>query len=383
MSLTLTILGTLALAAWLYVVLLRGWFWIFRVLPLREPAARSRVVAIIPARNEAAHIYDAVQSVLTQTGADLLQLIVVDDASTDDTAAVARRAAVSCGGANRLMVVQGKPLPPGWSGKVWAVQQGVDSARRFGADFLWFTDADIAHGPRALASLAAQAGEGYDLVSAMVELRCETFAEKLLVPAFVYFFFQLYPPRWIADPRAGTAGAAGGSILVRPQPLEKAGGLEAIQGEIIDDCALAAAVKRAGGRLWLGPSAESSSLRGYSTFGGVVSMVSRNAFNQLRHSLALLVGTVANMLLMYVVPVALLFSLRRIPTALGGTALVLMTGSYLPAVRAYRRNPLWALTLPLAACVYVWATILSAVRYWSGKGGEWKGRHQDTSGAAR
>lgn len=381
MPLVLILAGSLALAAWLYVFFFRGWFWIFRFLPLRAVTTRTRVVAVVPARNEAEHIYDAVKSVLTQDGTDVVQLIVVDDGSTDDTAAVARRAAVSCGGANRLMVVQGKPLPPGWTGKVWAMQQGTEAVLRLAPapDFLLFTDADVVHGAGVVAALAAQAEKGYDLVSAMVELRCTSFAEKLLIPAFVYFFFQLYPPRWISDPRRRTAGAAGGCILIRPEALAQAGGLAAdtIRGAIIDDCALAAAVKRSGGRLWLGPTAGSRSLRGYVSFAGVLQMVSRNAFNQLRHSALLLAGTVIGMLLLYLAPVALLFARRPIPVALGAAALLLMVGSYVPALRAYRRNPLWAFTLPLAALFYLGATLHSALRYWSGAGGEWKGRVQD------
>jgi hopene-associated glycosyltransferase HpnB len=378
MSLALTIIGSLALVAWLYVFCLRGWFWIFPYLPLTKTASFvMRVVGVIPARNEAEHIGEAVSSVLTQEGVELTQLIVVDDGSTDDTAAQARRAAAACGKADCLNVIAGAPLPPGWSGKVWAMQQGVEAAKRLRPDLLWFTDADIAHGKAVAATLADIAESGYEMVSAMVELRCVTPAEKLLVPAFVYFFFQLYPPQWIAAPQRATAGAAGGCILVRPEALANAGGLAAIKGAIIDDCALAAAVKRAGGRLRLGATRDSRSLRGYSTFAGVLSMVSRNAFNQLRHSSILLAGTVLNMLLMYVAPVALLFCRKPLPFALGAASLLLMFASYIPTVRAYHRNRIWALTLPLAACFYVGATIHSALRYWSGRGGEWKGRHQD------
>ncbi|HSE50410.1 MAG TPA: glycosyltransferase [Terriglobales bacterium] len=377
MSLALTLAGSLALAAWLYLFFLRGWFWRFFFLPLAAPGTPPRVVAIIPARNEAEHIYDAVKSVLTQQGVALLQSIVVDDGSTDDTAAVARRAAVSCGEANRLMIVQGKPLPAGWAGKVWAMQQGAEAAQRFGADFFFFTDADIAHGERSLGALAAQAHRGCDMVSAMVELRCASSVEKLLIPAFVYFFFQLYPPKWIADPTRRTAGAAGGAILIRPAALEQAGGLAAIRGELIDDCALAARVKAAGGRLWLGPTSESRSLRGYGSFAGVGAMISRSAFNQLRHSAALLLATIVGMVLIYLAPIALLFSRQPVATALGAVATLLMLVGYIPTLRAYRRNPLWALTLPAAAVFYMGATIHSALRYWSGRGGEWKGRAQD------
>jgi len=382
MPLALLILGSLALAAWVYLFFFHGWFWRFRFLPAAEPATRPRVVAIIPARNEAAHVYDAVTSVLTQQGVELQQLIVVDDGSTDDTAAVARRAAVSCGQANRLTVVQGKPLPAGWAGKVWALQQGAEmAAARFAPDFLFFTDADITHGERMLAALAAQAEKGYDLVSAMVELRCASFAERLLIPAFVYFFFQLYPPRWSGDPAKRTAGAAGGAMLIRPAALEQAGGLAAIRGEIIDDCALAARVKAAGGRLWLGPTRAARSLRGYGSLGGVGAMVARTAFNQLRHSALLLAATLLGMLLLYVAPSAVLCAREPVARALGGAAAALMLISYLPALRAYRRSPLWAPALPVVAVFYMGATLCSAVRYWAGAGGEWKGRHQDVSSA--
>ena len=374
---SLVVLGSLALGAWLYLLLFRGMFWIFRPLPMRKATTRARVVAIIPARNEAEHIEAAVRSLLAQDGIELLQLIVVDDGSADATAVLALQVAVACGKKDLVTILPGAPLPTGWTGKVWAMQQGAVTGLRFHPDFFLFTDADIAHGERVVAALATQAQQDYDLVSAMVKLRWQSFAEKLLIPAFVYFFFQLYPPRWISDPKHATAGAAGGCILIRPAALEKAGGLAAIRNQIIDDCALAAAVKRSGGHLWLGPTSESRSLRGYGTIAGVGRMVSRSAFNQLRHSTLLLLGTIAGMVLVYLVPVALLFSRDRTAIALSAAALVLMLVSYLPAVRAYRRNPLWTLTLPIAALFYLGATVHSALRYWSGRGGEWKGRHQD------
>lgn len=382
MPLASATLAGLALAAWVYLVFARGMFWVFHPLPIARPATRPRVVAIIPARNEAEHIEEAVSSLLAQQDIDLLHIIVVDDGSTDATAALARSASAVAGKPHQLTVVPGEPLPAGWTGKVWAMQQGADAAKKLGADFFLFTDADIAHGERVVAALAAQGERGYGLVSAMVELRCQSFAEKLLIPAFVYFFFQLYPPRWvtkemIADPKRTTAGAAGGCILIRPAALEAAGGLAAIRGAIIDDCALAAAAKRSGARLWLGPTAESRSLRGYETFAAVGKMISRTAFNQLRHSAALLGATILAMLIIYIAPIALLFSRAALTVALAATATVLMLISYLPALRAYHRNPLWALALPLAALFYLGATIHSAIRYWSGRGGEWKGRHQD------
>ncbi|MBI2678367.1 MAG: glycosyltransferase [Candidatus Koribacter versatilis] len=370
-------LAALALVAWLHLVFARGIFWVFRPLPIASPATHARFVAIIPARNEAEHIEEAVRSLLSQKDIDLLQIIVVDDGSTDATAALARSAGAVAGRPQQVTVLPGEPLPAGWTGKVWALQQGADAAKRFAPDFFLFTDADIAHGERVVAGLAAQAERGHDLVSAMVELRCQSFAEKFLIPAFVYFFFQLYPPRWISDPKRATAGAAGGCVLVRPAALAAAGGLAAIRGAIIDDCALAAAAKRRGARLWLGPTARSRSLRGYGTFAAVGSMISRTAFNQLRHSAVLLLATILGMLVIYIAPIALLCARQTLATWLAATAIALMLVSYLPALRAYHRNPLWAFTLPLAALFYLGATIHSAIRYWSGRGGEWKGRHQD------
>jgi hopene-associated glycosyltransferase HpnB len=374
MALASTILAALALAAWVYLFFLRGWFWRFEDLPLSDDSPFARTVAIIPARNEAAHIETAVRSLLAQEGIGELHIIVVDDGSTDGTSELALGAGV---GTRDVTVIKGQPLPPGWTGKVWAMSQGTEAALQLQPDYLLFTDADIAHDTNAVSSLVLKEESGPDMVSAMVELRCASFAEKLLIPAFVYFFFQLYPPRWIADPRRATAGAAGGCMLIRPAALEKAGGLAAIRGKIIDDCALAAAVKRSGGHVWLGPTSESRSLRGYVTFGAIGKMISRTAFNQLRHSTLLLLATLVGMLLIYIAPIALLFSRDPLTIALAVAATALMLSSYIPALRTYNRNPLWSLTLPLAALFYLGASIHSAFRYWSGRGGEWKGRHQD------
>ena len=212
----------------------------------------------------------------------------------------------------------------------------------------------------------------------MVRLHCATPAEKLLIPAFVFFFFKLYPPAWIANPRRAAAGAAGGCILIRPAALEQAGGIQAIRGEVIDDCALAARVKRSGGRLWLGASAATSSLRPYGSFSEIGRMISRSAFNQLRHSSLLLLLSIVGMAATYLLPPALaLFSHRAAPAALGAAAWLLMMLSYVPVLRMYRLSPLWALALPLVAAFYAGATFHSAWKYWTGRGGEWKGRVQD------
>jgi hopene-associated glycosyltransferase HpnB len=216
------------------------------------------------------------------------------------------------------------------------------------------------------------------MASFMVKLHCQSIAEKLLIPAFVYFFFKLYPPSWVADPRRSEAGAAGGCILVRPAALVKAGGIEAIRQEVIDDCSLAARVKSSGGRLWLGASATTRSIRPYEGFSEIGRMISRSAFSQLRHSSVLLLLSMLGMAATYLLPPALVFAGHHIvPAALGGTAWLLMILSYLPVLRLYRLNPLWTLALPVAAVFYMGATFHSAWKYWTGRGGEWKGRIQD------
>jgi hopene-associated glycosyltransferase HpnB len=228
-----------------------------------------------------------------------------------------------------------------------------------------------------VAQLIEIADQGYDIASFMVKLHCRSVAERMLIPAFVFFFFMLYPPEWIRDPRRGTAGAAGGCILIRPSALKQIGGLAEIRGEIIDDCALARAVKNSGGRVWLGATADTHSVRPYDSFGEIERMIARTAFNQLRHSFWLLLGTVVGMLLIYVLPFALMLSGSAKLGLIGAIAFGLMCASYLPMVWFYGLNFLWALTLPFSAAFYTGATIHSAVKYWTGRGGEWKGRTQD------
>ncbi|HEY4676431.1 MAG TPA: glycosyltransferase [Candidatus Angelobacter sp.] len=372
--------GLLSLLIWAYLMLGRGGFWrIHPAVPADVKASALSIAVIIPARDEADVVDRAVRSLLQQTDDQRIHIFLVDDASTDGTAQAALAAAIAVGQAQNLTVVPGLPLPSGWSGKLWAMQQGIEQARKTAPDFFLFTDADIEHAPDGVAALVsiAQAGR-YDMASFMVKLHCQSVAEKLLVPAFVYFFFKLYPPAWIANPRRHDAGAAGGCILIRPAALEKAGGIAAIRQEVIDDCALAAHVKRSGGRLWLGASVTTRSIRPYEGFSGIGRMISRSAFNQLRHSNVLLFLSIGGMAVTYLLPPALVFAAHRIaPAALGGVAWLLMIISYVPVLRLYRLNPLWALALPLAAVFYVGATFHSAWKYWTGRGGEWKGRIQD------
>jgi hopene-associated glycosyltransferase HpnB len=368
-------------AIWIYLLVGRGQFWrVERQLGKAAPPGNvvRRVAVVIPARNEAGAIGRAVTSLLRQRFSGSIHIIIVDDASTDGTSEEALAAADEAQRKEAVTVMQGRPLPLGWTGKMWAVFQGVEKALESNPDFLLLTDADIEHGPHALSELVSRAeADSYDLVSFMVKLQTGTLAERALIPAFVFFFFLLYPPAWIADSNRGMAGAAGGCMLVRPERLLSSGGIEAIRDEVIDDCALARLMKNAEGRIWLGLTDETRSIRGYGTFRELERMIARTAFNQLKHSPLLLAGTVVGLMVIYVLPVVFTFSGRPAGMLFGIVAWLLMSGCYLPMVRFYRQNRLWTLALPAIAVFYAAATVHSALKYWSGKGGEWKGRVQD------
>ncbi len=374
-------LSTLSLTIWVYILLGRGFFWRVREKESHNADStktRAFVAAIVPARNEAAVIGRGVQSLLQQQLDPKLQLIVVDDASEDGTSAAALSAASEICESERLTVLKGEPLTAGWTGKLWALSQGVEHALTLHPDYLLFTDADIVHGQGSVKDLVSCAqSNGCDLASLMVKLACESFAEKALIPAFVFFFLQLYPPAWTSSRRRKTAGAAGGCILIRPEALARIGGLAAIGHAVIDDCTLAKAVKRSGGHIWMGLTARAYSIRSYGTFSEIGQMISRTAFSQLNHSALLLVGTVSAMAITYVLPVVALLTGKPLLMAVGGAAWMLMAASYSPTVRFYKQTPLWSLALPAIAVFYTGATITSAIRYWTGKGGKWKGRLQD------
>ncbi|MFL6452245.1 MAG: glycosyltransferase [Bryobacteraceae bacterium] len=377
----LTLIAAVPVAVWLYLFFARGGFW--RVRPhlaptSSEPRDPARIVAIVPARDEAPVVGEAVRCLLEQRLSIPIHVILVDDASSDGTADTAGRAATDIGAASRLTILEGKPLPPGWTGKLWAVSQGITVAQAMGADYYLLTDADIQHDARSIPRLLGTAQEGgFELASYMVKLAVASAAENFTIPAFVYFFFQLYPPRWIASPRSRTAGAAGGCMLIRPEALERAGGISAIRNALIDDCALARAVKTTGGRVWLGLTHESRSIRSYGGFGGVGQMISRSAFHQLHHSALLLMLTLAGLVITYVFPPLVVLSGRLLPMLLGAVAWILMTISYIPILRFYGRSALWSLSLPLVASFYAGCTVHSAYRFWTGGGGRWKGRTQD------
>jgi hopene-associated glycosyltransferase HpnB len=375
--------GTASLAAWLYLVFARGAFWRIRAsetLPLDQHKAAPAVAVIMPARDEADVVGAAIRSLVGQNYPGPYHVFLVDDASTDDTANVARLAANEAGREDRLTVVHAEPLAAGWTGKLWTLSEGLRHAASSGAEYFLFADADIVHDPGNVAGLVERASRGgLELVSLMARLSCNSLAERALIPSFLFFFFMLYPPEWVSRQDRRTAAAAGGCILVHAGALARIGGLAAIRGELIDDCALARAVKRSGGRIWLGPATSVSSLRSYSSWKQIEQMISRTAFTQLHHSAALLAATAAAMTVVFVAP-PILTVFGPSPAALGWAAWFLMATTFLPTLVYYRRSPLWALLLPLVALFYTGATLHSAWLYWRGRGGVWKGRVQDPGG---
>ncbi|MFJ5039905.1 glycosyltransferase [Streptomyces parvulus] len=374
-----TVVPALSLAAWLWLLLARGFFWRTDVtLPARrEPAAWPSVCVVVPARDEAAVLAASLPSLLAQDYPGRAEVFLVDDGSTDGTGELAGELARRHGGLPLTVTSPGEP-PAGWTGKLWAVRHGVALARAREPEFLLLTDADIAHAPDSLRALVAAAGDGgFDVVSQMARLRVASAWERLVVPAFVYFFAQLYPFRWIAR-RGRTAAAAGGCVLLRTETAERARIPEAIRHAVIDDVALARAVKGAGGRVWLGLAERVDSVRPYPQLGDLWRMVSRSAYAQLRHNPLVLTGTVAGLVLIYLVPpLAVVVGAARGETAaalLGGAAWLVMAGTYAPMLRHYRQ-PLWlAPLLPFTAFLYLLMTVDSAVQHYRGRGAAWKGR---------
>ncbi|SOY69052.1 Glycosyl transferase, family 2 [Cupriavidus taiwanensis] len=369
-------LSLLSLAIWGVLLFGRAGFWrVRRPPPGPAPAHWPEVVAIIPARDEAEVIGSAVAAVLGQRYPGPLALVVVDDHSADGTADIARAAAATTARPQALAVVGARELPPGWSGKVWAQSEGLAAADRIApqARYVWLTDADIRHGPGVLAALVARAeAERRDLVSLMARLRCASAWERLIVPAFVFFFAKLYPFARVRDPRSRVAAAAGGCMLARRAALARIGGFAAIRGELIDDCSLAARIKP-GGAISLDLADDSVSLRPYDGWRSLWDMIARSAYTQLRHSPLWLAGAVAGMVLTYLVPPVLALGWRLWPAWLAWAAMAL---AYLPMLREYRQ-PWWlAPLLPVTALFYLGATIDSAWRYRMRRGGQWKGRSQ-------
>jgi hopene-associated glycosyltransferase HpnB len=343
-----------------------------------EPHVWPSIVAIIPARDEADTIALSVGSLLRQDYPGRFSVVVVDDQSTDGTAAVASAAASEAQAADRLQIVAGTGPPPGWTGKLSAMRQGLAEVEA-GADqpeFVLFADADITYASHVLSRLAAIArGNNSVLTSLMVKLRCESAAELWLGPAFVFFFQMLYPFAWVNDPRRATAAAAGGCMLVRREALHAAGGLEAVRGALIDDCALGALMKGQG-PIWLGLTEDVRSLRAYPFLADFRRMVARSAFAELRYSPLRLVGAVGGMALVYVSPPLLAIFARGPAQAAGALAWAMMALALMPTLRLYRRPLIGAFALPAIAAAYVAFTLDSAHQYWRGRGGYWKGRIQ-------
>ncbi len=371
----MTVLAVLSLLIWLYLIALHGRFWQagLTLTPARPSDAPS-VAVVVPARDEAAAIRDSLTSLLAQDYPGPFRVILIDDGSTDGTGAIARGMDDS-----RLTVLTGADRPPGWSGKLWAVAQGLEEARE--SAFVLLTDADIVHDPRHVATLVAHAvRDDRDMVSEMVTLACDSWAERALVPAFVFFFQLLYPFDWVNDSRRATAAAAGGTILISRRALGRTNGVDAVRGALIDDVALATVVKQ-GGRIWLGHSALARSVRPYPQVGDIWRMITRTAYVQLRFSPLLLLGTILAMVLTWLVPpFAALFD-DGIGRWCGLGAWVLLSLSYVPTLRRFGRSVLWAPFLPLIAAFYTAATIGSAMNYHLGRGVAWKGRAYTGSGA--
>lgn len=369
-------LGLAALALLIWLGLAATGFWRTDINDRRvrkvEPSVWPSVVAIVPARNEADVIARSIGSLAGQDYPGSFSILLVDDNSEDGTAEIARGLAT-----DRLQILSGTPLAGGWTGKLWAVSQGVEAAGT--PDYLWLTDADIEHAPDTLRTLVGIAGAGdRRLVSFMAKLRCDTLAERALIPAFVFFFQMLYPFAWVNRP-GGIAGAAGGCMLVRRDALEAAGGIAAIRNALIDDCTLGMLIKRQG-PIWLGLTDRSRSIRAYDTAGPIAEMIERSAYAQLDYSPLKLAGTVLGLAIVYFVPPLLALFGADAARWLGLIAWALMAASFQPMLHFYRRSPSWGLALPAIAAFYAGCTIVSAWQHGRGRGGMWKGRAQAAVG---
>ena len=388
MSLAATILTGLSLAIWLVMIFGRGMFWLTRERdngpPPAEPAIWPPVAVVVPARDEADVIASSIGSLLAQDYPGPFRVILVDDGSSDGSGAIAAETAARRGLGDRLTVRTGAPLEAGWTGKLWAMKQGVEVASEDQPPpkYLLLTDADIAHSPDNLRRLVARAeAGGLVLTSLMARLSCVTWPEKLMIPAFVYFFAMVYPFAQVNDPRSRVAGAAGGCMLARADALRAAGGIAAIRTAIIDDCALGAAMKQQG-PIWLGLTDRAQSQRPYVTLSEIGRMISRSAYAQLNYSPLILIGAVAGVGATYLAPpLAAVFAPGALKL-LGVVAWALMAVSFWPMLKFYRRSLLWGLALPLIGAIYTVYTVKSAVDVWMGRGGFWKGRAQAQAGRA-
>lgn len=392
---SLIIVGT-SLITWLGLVFGRYGYWKTREKLTPEehyepPEGWPSVCAVIPARNEADVLPETLPSLLNQDYPGELNFVLVDDSSEDGTGRVVRELSKKTGSTDRLEVVDADPTPKGWSGKVWALQQGFQRAKSRNPDLIWLTDADINHASSTLEKLTGKlVSEDLDVVSIMADLRTDTTWEKLLIPNFVYFFKSLYPFSRVNDSETGTAAAAGGCVLVKESALDEIGGFEQLRDAIIDDCALARTLQEKGNQLWLGLSHLVKSFRSYGSLRKIWRTISRSAFSQLNHSLFLLVGTVVGMFLLFIAPPAgfalglagMVTSIVGLSspysaglTALGGLAWLVQAYSFQPILRWYGLSPYYGLAAPLGGTLYTLMTVDSAINWWIGQGGRWKGRH--------
>lgn len=367
-------LAFLPLAIWIFLLLGRGMFWLARDRDdLNEPAEPKiwpSVTAVVPARDEADVIARSIGSLLAQDYPGTFNVILVDDQSTDGTSTVAR----TLPSQERLAIIGGSSRPAGWTGKLWAVRQGI--AQAGSPDYLWLTDADIAHAPENLRKLVARAESNkLVLVSLMAKLHCKSFAEKLMIPAFVFFFDMLFPFALVNRPKNSLAAAAGGCMLVKRDALERAGNIDAIKHEIIDDCALGRAMKRQG-PIWLGLTNRSVSIRPYEGLGEIRRMIARSAYAQLHYSPLELAGTVFGMSLLFIVPPAAAIFATGLAQIAGALAWLAMAIAFVPMLRFYKLSPLWSAALPVIGVLYTAFTFDSAIQFWRGRGGMWKGRAQ-------
>ncbi|MCE2718201.1 MAG: glycosyltransferase [Dolichospermum sp.] len=378
--LTLTFIS---LITWLFLLLFWGQFWrVNHQLETNKSVIEKplpKVCVIVPARNEANVIPISLRSLLLQDYTGNFTIFLVDDQSSDGTANFAQGVAYAVDKTDKLQIVSSESLPKDWTGKLWAMAQGVEKASELTPDYFLLTDADIEHDLSNLRRLVTKAeSQDLDLVSIMVRLRCQSFWEKLLIPAFVFFFQKLYPFSWVNNPKKTTAAAAGGCILIHREALNRIGGLQIIRQALIDDCSLAKAVKSNHGKIWLGLSTSTISLRPYDSLKTIWDMVARSAYTQLNYSPLLLVGSLLGITLVYLLPpigIILGVLLGNSPiTLVSFTAYLLMTFAYLPIIRFYKCSAIFAFSLPIIAFLYTLMTVDSALRHWQGRGGEWKGR---------
>ena len=378
-------LTLLSLVIWLFLILFWGQFWrVNHQLEANQDKdidnnTLPTVCVIIPARNEADVIPVSLRSLLLQDYPGKFTIFLVDDQSSDGTAHIAQGVAYALDKTQQLQIVTSTSLPPGWTGKLWAMEQGLQIASTLTPDYFLLTDADIEHDPSNLRRLVAKAeAQKLDLVSIMVRLRCQSFWEQLLIPAFVFFFQKLYPFSWVNNPKKATAAAAGGCILIHSEALNRIGGLQIIRQALIDDCSLAKAVKSTHGKIWLGLSTLTYSLRPYDSLKTIWDMVARSAYTQLNYSPFLLIGSLLGMTLVYLLPpIAIIFGLvlgNWIITLISFIGYLLMTFAYFPIIRFYKCSPVFAFSLPIIAFLYTSMTIDSALQHWQGRGGAWKGR---------